>query len=76
MQTMVGREPYPTEIGEVDYAKMAEAAGLKGIRVGDPSRIGAACDEALAENGPVLIEFIAGHDVPCPSLRRFVEQGS
>jgi pyruvate dehydrogenase (quinone) len=55
---------------------MAEAAGLKGIRVDDPSRIGAAWDEALAEDGPVLIEFMAGHDFPRPSLQRFVEQGS
>jgi acetolactate synthase I/II/III large subunit len=76
MQTMVGREPYATEIGDVDYAKMAEAAGLKGIRVEDPSRIGAAWDEALAEDGPVLIEFMAGHDFPRPSPQRFVEQGS
>ena len=74
MQTMVGREPYATEIGDVDYAKMAEAAGLKGIRVDDPSRIGAAWDEALAEDGPVLIEFMAGHDFPRPSVERFVRQ--
>jgi acetolactate synthase I/II/III large subunit len=76
MQTMVGREPYATEIGDVDYATMAEAAGLKGIRVDDPTRIGAAWDEALAEVGPVLIEFIAGHDFPRPSVQRFVEQGA
>jgi pyruvate oxidase len=74
MQTMAGRTPYATEIGEVDYARMAEAAGLKGIRVDDPQDIGAAWDEALAENGPVLIEFMAGHDFPRPSLHRFVEQ--
>src|SRR5438034_3170792 len=40
MQTMAGREPYATEIGEVDYAKLAETAGVKGIRVEDPSGIG------------------------------------
>jgi acetolactate synthase-1/2/3 large subunit len=76
MQTMVGREPYATEIGDVDYVKMAEAAGLKGMRVDDPSGIGAAWDDALAEDGPVLIEFMAGHDFPRPSLRRLVEQGA
>jgi pyruvate dehydrogenase (quinone) len=76
MQTMAGREPYATEIGDVDYARMAEAAGLKGIRVDDPSGIGAAWDAALAETGPVLIEFMAGHDFPRPSVRRFVEAGS
>ena len=57
-------------------AKLAEAAGLKSIRVDDPSRIGAAWDEALAEDGPVLVEFMAGYDFPRPSLQRFIEQGS
>jgi acetolactate synthase I/II/III large subunit len=75
MQKMAGREPYATEIGDVDYASMAEAAGVKGIRVDNPTRIGAAWDEALAENGPVLIEFMAGHDFPRPSLERIVAQG-
>src|SRR5512132_1669709 len=42
MQTQAGRAPYATEVGEVEYAQMAEAAGLKGIRVEDPSHIGAA----------------------------------
>jgi acetolactate synthase-1/2/3 large subunit len=76
MQTMAGRQPYATEIGDVDYAKMAEAAGLRGIRVEDPDELGRAWDEALAEPGPVLLELMAGHDFPRPSLQRFVEQGS
>ena len=76
MQQLAGREPYATEIGEVDYAKLAEAAGVKGIRVDDPSRIGAAWDAALAEDGPVLVEFMAGHDFPRPSLQRFIQQGA
>jgi thiamine pyrophosphate-dependent acetolactate synthase large subunit-like protein len=76
VQTIAGREPYATEVGEVDYRKLAEAAGVKGIRVDEPSRIGVAWDQALAEDGPVLIEFMAGHDFPRPSPRRFVGQGS
>jgi len=74
MQTQAGREPYATEVGEVDYVKMAEAAGLEGIRVADPSEIGAAWDRALGAAGPVLIEFLAGHAFPRPSVRRFVDQ--
>src|SRR5262249_55863712 len=76
MQTMAGRTPYATEIGEGDYARMAEAAGLKGIRVDDPSQMGAAWDTALAEPGPVLLEFMAGHDFPRPSLHRFIQQST
>jgi hypothetical protein len=40
-----------------------------------PPGSGAAWDEALAENGPVLIEFMAGHDFPRPSVKRIVAQG-
>jgi thiamine pyrophosphate-dependent acetolactate synthase large subunit-like protein len=76
MQTVAGRRPFATEIGEVDYASMAEAAGLKGIKVDDPTQIPSAWDEALAEDGPVLIEFMAGHDFPRPSAQRFVGQAS
>ena len=50
-------EPFP-------YAKYAELIGLKGIRVDDPEQIGAAWDEALASNRPVVLEFIADPDVP------------
>jgi len=74
MQRIAGRTPFATEVGEVNYVKMAEAAGLKGICVEDPARIGAAWDQALAEDGPVLIEFLAGHDFPRPSPQRFVAQ--
>jgi hypothetical protein len=75
MQTLAGREPYATEIGEVHYAKMAEAAGLKGIRVDDPSgsarpgtRRWPRTARSLSSSQPATI--------PHPSLERFVEQGS
>jgi thiamine pyrophosphate-dependent acetolactate synthase large subunit-like protein len=74
MQRMAGRAPYATEVGDVDYAKHAEAAGVRGIRVQEPDEIGPAWDAALAHHGPVLIEFMAGHDFPRPSVSRFVEQ--
>jgi acetolactate synthase I/II/III large subunit len=76
MQRAAGREPFATEVGEVDYAKMAEAAGLKSVRVDDPSAIGRTWDWALAEDGPVLVEFMAGQEFPRPSLRRFVDQAA
>jgi acetolactate synthase-1/2/3 large subunit len=74
MQTSAGRQPFATEVGEVDYAKMAEAAGLKSMRVDEPSGIGPAWDWALAENGPVLLEFMAGHEFPRPAAHRFIDQ--
>ncbi|MGI8855555.1 MAG: thiamine pyrophosphate-binding protein [Thermomicrobiales bacterium] len=73
LRTTFGR-PYATEIGPVDFVKYAEAFGARGIRVTEPSEIGAAWDEALAANGPVLLELRAGHDFPFPwPVSRLVE---
>jgi thiamine pyrophosphate-dependent acetolactate synthase large subunit-like protein len=66
LQRLAGREPCATGIGHLDYAQMARAADVKGIRADDPSRISAAWDDALAEDGPVLVEFLASHDFPRP----------
>jgi acetolactate synthase-1/2/3 large subunit len=76
MQREAGITPYATDVGDVDYAKHAEAAGLRALRVAEPAEIGPAWDQALAHDGPVLIEFLAGHAFPRPSVTRFVEQGS
>jgi pyruvate dehydrogenase (quinone) len=46
------------------YARYAELAGLKGIRVDDADAIGAAWDEALAADRPVLVEAIVDPEVP------------
>jgi acetolactate synthase I/II/III large subunit len=73
MQRAAGRAPYATEIGDVHYARMAEAAGLEGIRVDEPGQIDGAWDRALAARGPVLLEFMAGHDFPRPSIQRLVQ---
>jgi pyruvate dehydrogenase (quinone) len=76
MQRAAGIAPYATDVGDVDYVKHAEAAGLPAIRVAEPREIGPAWDAAFAHDGPVLIEFLAGHEFPRPSVTRFVEQGS
>jgi pyruvate dehydrogenase (quinone) len=44
------------DIPDVRYSKFAELIGLKGIYVDDPKDLGAAWDEALAADGPVVLE--------------------
>jgi acetolactate synthase I/II/III large subunit len=67
---------YKTEIPAVDFIGYAEAFGAKGIRVREPSEIDAAWDEALTTDGPVVIEFHAGHDFPRPyPIQRIIDQG-
>jgi pyruvate dehydrogenase (quinone) len=46
------------------FASYAELLGLKGIRVDSPDDVGAACQEALAADRPVVLEAITDPEVP------------
>lgn len=52
------------ELPDFPYAKYADLLGLKGIRVDDPENLGAAWDEALSADRPVVLEAIVDPDVP------------
>jgi acetolactate synthase-1/2/3 large subunit len=41
-----------------DFVKLAEAYGMKGVRVTDKVQVAAAIDDALSHPGPVLMEFV------------------
>jgi pyruvate dehydrogenase (quinone) len=47
-----------TELNNPDFAAIAEATGIKGIRVEKASQVDAALQEAFAHDGPVLIDVI------------------
>ena len=44
--------------GNPDFVRLAEAYGIKGIRVTDKSKVKSAINEAMDHDGPVLIDFI------------------
>ncbi len=44
--------------GNPDFVKVAEAYGVKGMRVTRPEEVRSALDEAIAHPGPVLMDFI------------------
>jgi pyruvate dehydrogenase (quinone) len=52
------------QIPDVPYHKFAELIGLRGIFCDDPDRVGAAWDEAMASDRPVVLEFKTDPDVP------------
>jgi pyruvate dehydrogenase (quinone) len=61
----LGNPQYGVELAPVDFVKVAEACGLKGIRIDDPARVGDQLTEALAMDGPALIEAVVDpHDMP------------
>jgi pyruvate dehydrogenase (quinone) len=65
-RAMEGDPRYPASqnIPDYPYARNAELAGLKGIRVDEPGMVGAAWDEALAADRPVVLEAITDPAVP------------
>ncbi|MBV8915049.1 MAG: thiamine pyrophosphate-requiring protein [Acetobacteraceae bacterium] len=52
------------DLPDFPYARYAEMLGLHGIRVDDPDQVGAAWDEALASDRPVVVEAVTDPEVP------------
>ena len=57
-QKSTGFLPFGTEFKNPNFAAMAEAVGIRGIRLDDPGEVEAAIAAALAHNGPVLIDAV------------------
>jgi pyruvate dehydrogenase (quinone) len=53
-----GQLPFATALRNPDFAAVAEAMGLKGIRVEDSQGVDAALTEALAHDGPALVDVV------------------
>jgi len=57
-QKSTGFLPFGTEFRNPNFAAMAEAAGVRGIRLEDPGEVEAGIAAALAHNGPVLVDAV------------------
>ena len=56
-----------TDLDNPNFAAMAEAIGIKGIRVEDPNTLEDSVSEALAHDGPVLLDVkTAKHELAMP----------
>jgi pyruvate dehydrogenase (quinone) len=71
---MVGLPEYGTVLHNPDFAKVAEAIGMRGIRVEDPREVEAAVREAMAHDGPVLIDVLTNPDEISVPPKPTVEQ--
>ncbi|MGF1452326.1 MAG: thiamine pyrophosphate-dependent enzyme [Opitutales bacterium] len=60
----LGNPEYVVDLADIDYAKVAEACGGKGIRCDDPGEIGSAIDEMLAHPGPVVLDAVVDKQEP------------
>jgi acetolactate synthase-1/2/3 large subunit len=67
---MQGNKPGdPAEMlrfGPTDFAAIARSFGIKGLRVEQPAAIGPALREALATDGPVVVDVVTNIDTRAP----------
>lgn len=56
--TVDGLPPYGTSYAHTDYAAIATAAGVHGIRVEKPREVRDALREAFSHNGPALVDVV------------------
>jgi len=53
-----GTLEYGTTLDNPDFGRLAEAAGVKGYRVSDPGQLESVLREALAHDGPVVVDAV------------------
>jgi pyruvate dehydrogenase (quinone) len=67
----LGNPEFACDLAPIDFAKAAEAMGMKGLRTDDPDRIGALLEEAFAHDGPALVDAVTDPNEPMlPPKRR------
>ena len=55
----LGNPEYGVDLVPIDFAKVAEACGLRAFHIEDPKKCHKTLKEALACNGPALVECVA-----------------
>jgi pyruvate dehydrogenase (quinone) len=71
----VGLPEFGTVLHNPDFAAVARAIGLHGIRVEDPHDVDAAVKEAFAHDGPVLLDVVTSADEVAVPPKPTLEQG-
>src|SRR5581483_3123652 len=63
-QIFLGNPEYGVGFNDVDFVKIAEGCGLRGVRSDDPSRCRDQLAEALEPDEPLLIECVTAPNEP------------
>jgi len=59
---VAGMPDFGTDHDEVNFAAIAEAVGIKAIRIEDPKKLRKGLQEAFAHPGPVLVDVVTDPD--------------
>ena len=70
----LGNPQYGVELQPIDFAKYAEACGVRGFTITDPKECAATLAEAMRHPGPVVVEAVVDPNVPPMPARIKPEQ--
>ncbi|MGW2486069.1 thiamine pyrophosphate-dependent enzyme [Streptomyces sp. NPDC001606] len=74
-QEQAGLPEFGTVLDNPDFAAVAEAMGITGIRVTDPADVASAVRRAFRDPGPVLLDVLTNPDEIAVPAKPTVEQG-
>lgn len=60
----LGNPEYQCDLHPIDFARVAEAMGMKGLRINTPAECRATLQTAFATRGPVLVEATVDPNEP------------
>jgi pyruvate dehydrogenase (quinone) len=72
----LGNPEYGCELQPIDFAAFARACGAIGFTVDDPAQCGAVLDQAMAAEGPVIVEAVVDPFTPPMPPKVTVEQAA
>ncbi len=72
----LGNPEYGCDLQPIDFAAFARACGAVGMTVEDPAQCGAVLDQALATDGPVIVEAVVDPFTPPMPPKVTVEQSA
>jgi pyruvate dehydrogenase (quinone) len=73
-QEVAGFPQYGVELKNPNFAALAEAVGLTGLRVEDPANVRPALEKALAAKGPVLLDVVTDPHVLAMPPKATIQQ--
>ena len=73
-QEAAGLPHYGVELKNPNFAALAQAVGLKGLRVEDPAEVRPALKQALESSGPVLVDVVTDPNVLSMPPKATVQQ--
>ena len=71
---VAGLPHYGCELKNPNFAVLAQAVGMKGVRVEDPAQVRPALEQALASSGPVLVDVVTDPNVLAMPPKATVQQ--